>query len=232
MQRRFLMLAGAAACGGLPGLSQAQPVAGAAVDPATLPLWFAFLETGRHTPPDQEAVMAMQRAHIANFQRLFGLGILRGAGPLRDPGRLKRGIVVLRAASLAAMPALFEPDPYVREGHMVLNAQQAVAQPALRTEGIDASGVVEGRIVMLGRPEVAPTAQQALAAQAALRGLVDRGVLGAWYTLAAGPLAEVLFARSTDDSALAAALQAHPGVAEGSVSLAIWPQWLSRGVLP
>ena len=61
--------------------------------------WFIFLAWCRKTPADREAVAAMQRGHIDNFKRLFALGRLFGAGPLRDPAGVKRGIVTVRAAS-------------------------------------------------------------------------------------------------------------------------------------
>ena len=115
-------------------------------------LWFAFLETGRPTPADKDAVAAMQRGHIENFKRLFAEGRLLAAGPLADPSRHKRGIVVLRGASLDELARYFQPDDYVREGYMTLNAHRAVAHTPLHTEGIDASRIEEARIVLIGRP--------------------------------------------------------------------------------
>ena len=46
-----------------------------------------------------------------------------------------------------------------------------------------------------------------------------------------GPVAEVLFARGTDSAALEAAFAAYPGLGVGGVSLAVWSQWLSPGVV-
>jgi uncharacterized protein YciI len=180
-------------------------------------LWFIFLEKGRPTPPDKDAVMAMQRGHIDNFKRLFALGRLFAAGPLADPSGFKRGIVTVRAASREELMGYFQPDDYVREGHMALNAVPASAYKALNTDGIDATRVEEVRIVLVPRSAPAP--------QAALKALVDAGTVGAWYTLREGPLAEVLFARSTDTAALEAALAPH------SSGAMVWKQWLSPGVV-
>jgi uncharacterized protein YciI len=191
-------------------------------------LWFIFLETGRPTPPDKAAVAAMQTGHIENFKRLFGLGQLLSAGPLADPGKAKRGIVVVRADSLATLTGYFAPDVYVRDGYMLLNARRAVAHRPLHTEGIDASRIEEVRIVLIGRPSWPdPAAAQR---QALLRQLVDAGTLGAWYTLADGPVAEVLLARGTDTAALQAALA--PYAAAGPpVTVDVWRQWISPGVV-
>lgn len=193
--------------------------------------WFVFLETGRPTPDDPPAVHAMQRGHIDNFKRLFALGRLQAAGPLLDPARTKRGIVVVRAATHDELIGYFEPDDYVREGYMRVNAVRALPRRPLNTEGIDASRVEEVRIVLVGRPAAAADAEAVAARQRLLQMLIDRGTLGAWYTLADGPLAEVLFARGTDSAALEAALAPYPGLAGGDVGLAIWRQWISPGVV-
>lgn len=193
--------------------------------------WFIFLETGRATPDDPAAVQAMQRGHIANFKRLFAAGQLQAAGPLADPSRHKRGIVVVRAASLDALTAYFQADDYVREGYMRLNAQRARPRQPLHTEGIDATRIEEVRIVLVGRPSAPADADTAATRHRLLQGLVDAGTLGAWYTLADGPVAEVLLARSTDSAALEAALAPYPGLVDGSVSLAVWRQWISPGVV-
>ncbi len=219
MRRAFLQhtlaLAAAAGLGG-PARAQQQ---------GTAPLWFIFLERGKPTPADREAVMAMQRGHIENFKRLFALGKLFSAGPLADPSGFKRGIVTVQAASLGELMGYFQPDEYVREGYMTVNAQPAVALKALNTEGIDASKVEEVRIVLIqrGAPEAAAAQRDKL------RGLLDAGRIGAWYSLPQGPLAEVLFAKTTDTEALQAALAPWPGGDAGSVS--VWRQWLSPGVV-
>ncbi len=191
-------------------------------------LWFIFLETGRPTPPDKAAVAAMQTGHIDNFKRLFGLGQLLAAGPLADPGQAKRGIVVVRADSLTTLTGYFQPDAYVRDGYMQVNARRAVAHAPLHTEGIDATRIEEVRIVLIGRPAGAdPAATQR---HALLRQLVHAGRLGAWYTLADGPVAEVLLARGTDTAALQAALA--PYAAAGpAVAVDVWRQWISPGVV-
>jgi CBS domain-containing protein len=67
-----------------------------------------------------------------------------------------------------------------------------VAHAPLHTEGIDATRIEEVRIVLIGRPAGADPA--AAKRQALLCQLVDAGRLGAWYTLADGPVAEVLLA--------------------------------------
>ncbi len=197
--------------------------------PAGEDLWFVFLESGKPTPPDRERVMAMQRGHIDNFKRLFGEKKLFAAGPLRDPSTLKRGIVVVKAPTRTALASHFEPDEYVREGYMTLNAVPCIANRALSTEGIDPNAIEEVRIVLLMRA-AGLSAADAADQRARLRELVASARFGAWYTLGSGPIAEVLFSREKDEQALHAALALLPSVKSGAPA-SIWAQYLGKGVL-
>jgi uncharacterized protein YciI len=185
--------------------------------------WFIFLETGVPTPADRDAVMRMQRGHLDNFKRLFAAGTLSAAGPLRDPSGRKRGIVVVRAATIEQLRGYFETDDYVRRGHMTLNAVPATAVKPLATEGIDPEGIEEVRIVQIARgsADAATRERQRML----LRWHLDRGTFGAWYTLHEGPVAEVLFTRLTDTAAL------EPALAPFGADASVWPQWLGKGVL-
>lgn len=225
MQRRSMILA----TGGWFAASLFAGCASTAAPPTGL--WFVFLETGRPTPADREAVMAMQRGHITNFKRLFGEGKLLAAGPMADPAKHKRGLVVVQAGSLDELRNYFVPDDYVREGYMALNAVPALARRPLHTIGIDDSRVEEVRIVLIARPQRPAGAAVMSARQALLEGLIDRGTLGAWYTLQSGPVAEVLLARTTDTATLQAALAPYTALADDGADVQVWRQWISPGVV-
>jgi len=232
MQRRALLTTSMMLGLGLTACADKSPlIEPAMAKPAATTLWFIFLERGRATPDDKAAVAAMQRGHIENFKRLFAEKKLFSAGPLRDPSGFKRGIVIAQAATREALQQYFDPDEYVREGYMSVNATPAQAMRALYVEGIDPDGIEESRILLLGRPAQEAAPDLALRRRAHLQLLLEQGQIGAWYRLANGPVAEVLFARTKDDAALQAALAGYPGVADQSVSLEIWPQWLGKGVL-
>lgn len=210
-----------------PFAAAAQATPSAAPSPAAGQTWFIFLETGKPVPDDREAVAQMQRGHLENFKRLYGEGKLSAAGPLRDPARLKRGIVVVQAPSREALAGYFQPDAYVREGYMTVNAQPAEAMQPLLQVGVDPGGIEEGRIVLISRG--APELREAQHAH--LRKALELGTAGAWYSLKEGPVAEVLFVRTTNDSGVRIALAGYPGLAGERVTMEIWPQWLGKGVL-
>lgn len=214
------------------GLTVATRPAPALDAPDTRATWFIFLETGKKTPDDKEAVLKMQKGHIANFEKLHGEKKLFAAGPLADPSRTKRGIVVVKANTREEYTAYFAADDYVREGYMTLNAEKATVHRALRSEGIDPSGIEEVRIVQITRPTAPATPAETGADHAYLRDLLDRGVVGAWYTLEGGSVAEVLFCRSTDTAQLETAFASLPSVRAAKSRALIWPQYIGKGVVP
>ena len=195
------------------------------------PTWFIFLETGKKTPDDKQAVQKMQMGHIQNFKRLFGEKKLFAAGPLADPMKKKRGIVVVKADSKKELLTCFQPDEYVREGYMTVNAERSVVHKPLNTEEIDPESIEEERIVQISRPAKRATHKEKQANEAFFQSLMDKGTVGGWYTLAEGSVAEVLFCRTTDTKALEAIFAQTPTVKAAKASALIWPQWLSKGVV-
>ena len=195
------------------------------------PTWFIFLETGKKTPDDKEAVQKMQMGHIQNFKRLFGEKKLFAAGPLNDPSKKKRGIVVVKASTQKELLTYFQPDDYVREGYMTVNAERAVVHRPLNSEGIDPEGIEEVRIVQISRPPKKPTRKQKRENDAFLQALVDKGTVGAWYTLKSGAVAEVLFCHTTDTKALEDTFAESPMVKGALANALIWRQWIGKGVV-
>ena len=210
-----------AACAHTPEIASAKPDN----------FWFIFLETGKKTPDDKALVGAMQRGHIDNFKRLFGEQKLFAAGPLVDPSGQKRGIVVVKAPTREVLVGFFQPDEFVREGYMTLNATPVVVRKALATDGIDPRGIEEVRIIQILRTAAPPTGGDMKANRDVLQLLVDLGTLGAWYSLESGPVAEILFSKTTDSKKLEEIFVDYPGVKSGAASVAVWRQWLGKGVL-
>jgi uncharacterized protein YciI len=194
-------------------------------------LWFIFLETGKKTPDDKEKVVQMQRGHIENFKRLFGEQKLFAAGPLQDPGGQKRGIVVVRANSKEDVFRYFAPDEYVRDGYLTVNAEASSARKALATEGIDPSDIEEVRIVQILRSGGTVKDGEMKANHVFLQKLVDKGTIGAWYSMEKGSVSEVLFSKTADTKMLQDAFLQYPALAPSGANVLVWRQWLGRGVV-
>jgi uncharacterized protein YciI len=193
--------------------------------------WFCFLETGKPTPPDKEAVAKMQKAHLDNFGKLFNEGKLFAAGPLADPSKKKRGIIVLKGNGRKDLDPYFAGDPYVAEGYMTLNAVPCKVRKALGTTEIDPNGIEEVRIILLTRPRQPLTKKEQKASDAYLQSLIDGKQIGAWYSLDSGEFSEIMFARTTDDAMLKSLMMLHPSFKESRVEFHVWKQYLGKGVL-
>ncbi len=83
--------------------------------------YLGFLTRGAKWTPEQSPVTEeLQKAHIANIQRLAAMKKLVVAGPFGDNGNL-RGIFVFRVASLDEAKQLSATDPAVQAGRLVVD---------------------------------------------------------------------------------------------------------------
>ena len=85
-------------------------------------VFFAFLKRGPNRKEGDDKnpeIQELQKAHIANIQRLAAMKKLLVAGPFGDNGDL-RGIFVLRVASLKEAQDLCATDPMVKSGRLLV----------------------------------------------------------------------------------------------------------------
>ena len=85
-------------------------------------VYLGFLKKGPNRKDGDDSVpeiQELQKAHIANINRLAGLKKLVVAGPFGDDGVL-RGIFVFRVASLEEAQQLCATDPMLKIGRLVI----------------------------------------------------------------------------------------------------------------
>jgi uncharacterized protein YciI len=86
--------------------------------------YLGFLKRGeKWTPEKTPATAELQKAHLANINRLAEMKKLVVAGPFGDDGQL-RGIFVFKVASLAEAKVLAETDPAVQAGRLAIEMHE------------------------------------------------------------------------------------------------------------
>ena len=190
---------------------------------------FIFLEldqgSGGH---DQATLEKWQAEHIGNFKKRHAEGVLKLAGPLSDPDRKVRGIVVLDIASAGDAARHFVEDPYIQ--HRVMKPE-----------------AIEGEMaaMALGTPEETGIEQHSIAIFTAAPGQEKRkadpsrylklsaadGPAVAFRATKPGAVRQVLIFREKELDKVRAIVAADPAVRRGDLKAAVWSQWLGKGSL-
>lgn len=185
--------------------------------PAPLPArWFVLLVRGGGRAPKGSDVGAMQTAHIANFGKRFQEGKLAAAGPLEDPTKHRRGIVVLTVRTRAEVDACFTGDPYIENRMLRIEAHKWISPLNGFGAAPDPEKIAPHRMVRLTFPN----------GYAGPFPRIPGGVGGRF----AGERGGVLLTATTDDAALASSLRASPAVQAGT-AFEIVPLWMSAGTI-
>lgn len=74
-----------------------------------------ILKTGPVKPDRKETVDSLFAGHMANINRLAGMGKLVVAGPMKKNDKTYRGIFILNAKDLEEANAMLATDPAVKE---------------------------------------------------------------------------------------------------------------------
>ena len=177
--------------------------------------WFVFLVRADGPRPKETAkLQAMQDAHIGNFQKRYAEGKLVTAGPVGDPTKHRRGIVVLGVGSLKDVMACFDTDPYVQGHIMRVEAHRWAVPPKGFSVAPDPNKMAEYRIVRvaLKGKEPFPTIP---------------GGVGSKF---AGEAMGVILTSSLDEATIRKAMDASPAIRAGG-SYDIIPLYMSAGTL-
>lgn len=201
-------------------------------------LWWIFLVKGDGPRPAEESkLQEMQNAHIGNFKRLFAAKKLVAAGPLQDPTKFKRGIVVLTVGNKAEVQESFLPDPYVQGKIMeVVTHRVHVEFGHFETQKIDPEGIEENRIVIFTKNPNPPAGPYAKSTQGRhlehVRKDGKKAGLSIYLTVKDDPeVVGIALFKGKDDAAIQEWLDSDPQVKPGFWVATKMPQWLAKGVL-
>ncbi len=197
--------------------------------------YWVFLVTGKDAqgvPPTDLA--QKQQAHLANFLRLAKAGDLFIAGPMSDPQKTLRGILVAAAKDPQTLSTYFDPDPYVKEGYMNLEANPIAELQGDLTVVLDPRGLEQWRIVVWDRtdkqlPADSPTLE---AHRAYWNGLRDSGQLAVRARFGeSSKRFGVAIIVDRIESQIKALCDDDPLVKEGFVTYQQMPQYLGKGAV-
>ena len=204
---------------------------------ADQPKTWIFLTKGRATDGiERSAIEKMQAAHIANFVRLAGIGKLLTAGPMADPQKILRGIVVVTVTGQTELAEIFEPDPYVKQGFMSVEASPMKIQLGSINTKLDSESLEEFRIAVFNKTNSAtaePDSETAVANNAYCKSIYDDERLRFFATLddENSTRRGILIFKTLDEGAVKELTGDLPTVKNGQWKLNIFPLYLTTGTL-
>ena len=90
----------------------------------------AFLKKGPNRNQDSSTAANLQKAHMANINRMASSGELVVAGPFLDDGEI-RGIYIFNVTSIEAAQKLTESDPAIKAGRLSMELHPWYGSAAL-----------------------------------------------------------------------------------------------------
>lgn len=181
------------------------------------PRWFCFLvRSDGPRPKDNAELERMQARHIGNFEKRYAEGKLVTAGPVTDPTKHRRGIVVLGVGTKEEVLACFQDDPYVQGHIMRVEMHRWAVPPKGFATVADPNKMAEYRIARIALPAGYKGAFPSL----------PGGVGGKF----AGESMGVILTSSTDDESIRKTLAASEAVKAGG-SFDVIPLYMSAGTL-
>lgn len=193
---------------------------------------FMFFTTGKSTADvPHEELTALQKRHIENLQRLYYAKLSPLAGPLADPDKKRRGIVLLNLKKIEAVSEHFQPDPYVTQGFMQIEAHK-VRVPIQDLGKPSETEIAEHRIALL-EPS-SPLNQrvvQDIASRLAQLPWEERPRLLAVREKEDDGLAIVALFLASEDESVQRTLKSVSLNAVHETDWKVWRQWCSKGVL-
>ena len=204
--------------------------------PASTTYW-VFLTTGKSTEgTERSEIEQMQAAHLANFARLHQQGKLFTAGPMADPQKKMRGIVVVAAPDQKSLRELFEPDPYVKQGFMTIDAIKMGIAVGKFQGNVDPNTLAEYRLVILEKSM--PDGKEVDAKEQAKNTEYCQSIHDAERLCFAGWLSEdkrsrqgILIFRKLDDAVLNSLIAELPAVKSKLWKATTFPLYMSDGIV-
>lgn len=192
-----------------------------------------FMKGDGQRPEDKGELEKMQAAHLANLTEQFKNKNILVAGPLQDPTKERRGIVVLHVENEDGVAALFKDDPYVKNNIMCISLMEWKVNPdAFKTGVGDPNSIVPYRLVIFTpgkslRPVNARIMKEHQDYMDNLKQTHKLGIRG--EVSSAKKIREVAIFEGEDTKGIEAALSQDPLVKAALLEVEIIPLWMMKG---
>lgn len=213
-----------------------QPQVASAAKPTKQPYFWIFLTSGKSTASvDRDEIEKMQAAHLSNFGRLHSESKLFMAGPLSDPDKNLRGVVIVTAKNAESVPKLFESDPYVTNGYLQIDSIEMDIEIGEFQSKIDPQSLSEFRLILLeNTQEAMPQTKEEFAKNNEYCKSIHDGqrlcFLG-WFKNEKSLRQGVMIIRKTDDEKINRMIAELPSIQSNSWKARTLPLFMSDGVV-
>jgi uncharacterized protein YciI len=205
--------------------------------PEVATTYWIFLTTGKSSQgTERSEIEKLQAAHLANFGRLHKAGKLFTAGPLVDPQKKMRGIVVVKAPDLKSLSELFEPDPFVKNGFLNIDAIKMEVAVGKFQETANPKALAEYRLVLLEKPtpdgkELDAEAQKNNRAYCQTIHDAERLCFAGWLSDDELSRRGILIFHKLDDATLKSLVDELPAVKSKTWKATTIPLYMSEGIV-
>ena len=199
--------------------------------------FWIFLTTDKSTEGiDRSEIAKMQEAHLGNFRSLHKAGKLLTAGPMADPEKKKRGIVVMTATDSKTLPSLFEQDPLINQGFRAVDAIPMEIAVGSFSKDADPNKFAEYRLIVL---EKSATEEKEIDDKTKGENLTycqsihdpERLCFAGWLTEPKRTRRGILIFRKVEDAKLKALIDDLPAVKSMKWTAKTFPLYMTDGIV-
>ncbi len=199
--------------------------------------WGFFVRGPNQEKLPEDEGQKMQKAHIANLEKLHSEGKLLMAGPLGNAGNM-RGIVVMDLKTAEEVQACFKDDPYVKAGRLEMQAYKWFTTKGAIKEADQPIKMAEYRLGLLKKgaawsPESNPEIEKLQDGHMNnIRKMGSAGILALAGPLSeAGELRGIFVFRIKDDKKIQEMASADPSLQAGRLKMELYQLFMAEGVL-
>jgi uncharacterized protein YciI len=191
-----------------------------------------FFITGKSSAGIEKSDLEkMQSAHLANLTRLYNEGKALIAGPLADPEKRLRGIVLLKLKDREDVRSCFRTDPYIQSGLMKIEAHPVMFDTGGIGRAKEPMQLGRYALVLVFKGERWREEKQHPTPGGTLSGAAEPAAKVSAFTTAGGDLLALHLYAVENLEDVRSAIAADRRVSQGVLKVRTLQQYLAKGVI-